>query len=192
MKAYKELSTAMLRTGVLGFGGGPSTIPLFRYEAVTRYRWMSDEEFGEVLAIANALPGPIATKLAAYLGYRLKGWFGAALGIITHIFPSSAAMVLLFSAISFFSTSSTIKGMIAAIVPVVTVMFAQMAYGFGEKAAKGLGKYAAVLFGIAAFLLLQTAKLHPAIVIAIALAYGSVHYKLSAKWQHHRTRKETR
>ena len=57
--SYKELTIAMLRTGILGFGGGPSVIPLIRYEAVSRYHWMRDEEFGEILAIANALPGPL-------------------------------------------------------------------------------------------------------------------------------------
>lgn len=71
-KPYLDLSWAMLKTGILGYGGGPSVIPLIRHEAVTRYKWMSDEEFGEILAFANALPGPIATKIAAYLGYRLK------------------------------------------------------------------------------------------------------------------------
>ena len=55
-KDYNGLVIGMVRTGILGYGGGPSVIPLIRYEAVTRYKWVSDEEFGEILAIANALP----------------------------------------------------------------------------------------------------------------------------------------
>lgn len=47
-------------------------IPLIRHEAVNKYKWIDDDEFGEILAIANALPGPIATKMAAYLGFKLK------------------------------------------------------------------------------------------------------------------------
>ncbi|MEC0271458.1 chromate transporter, partial [Paenibacillus anseongense] len=80
--AYVQIGMAMLRTGILGYGGGPSIVPLVRYEAVTRFQWMKDEEFMEVLAIANTLPGPIATKLAGYLGYRLKGTAGAAVGVL--------------------------------------------------------------------------------------------------------------
>ncbi|KAF9113979.1 hypothetical protein BGX30_006751 [Mortierella sp. GBA39] len=131
----------MFRTGILGYGGGPSTVPLIRHEAVSRYRWMADEEFGEVLAIANTLPGPIATKLAAYLGYRLKGTLGAL---------------------------------------------------FGEKAVKGLGKYMALACGVIAFVLLEWVQLHPAILIAIALAYGSVHFKVMGKLKETRKRKEER
>lgn len=55
MQSYIELIIAMMRTGILGFGGGPSVIPLIRHEAVVKYHWINDDEFGETLAIANAL-----------------------------------------------------------------------------------------------------------------------------------------
>ncbi|MEW9701883.1 chromate transporter [Paenibacillus sp. SI8] len=181
--AYAQIGAAMFRTGILGYGGGPSIVPLIRYEAVTRFQWMTDEEFVEVLAIANALPGPIATKLAGYLGYRLKGTWGAALGVFAHIAPTCIAMVGLFSFIQFFSTSLVIKGMIAAVVPVVAVMLGVMAYEFGEKAIKGLGWYAGIAFFIIAFLLLQTFSVHPAIVIFLFLLYGAFDHKMRIKWK---------
>ncbi|MBP1999890.1 chromate transporter [Paenibacillus shirakamiensis] len=189
MKTYWELSAAMARTGILGYGGGPSTVPLIRYEAVIRYGWVTDEEFGDVLAIANALPGPIATKLAAYLGYRLKKGPGALMGILAHILPSSIAMIALYAFINFFSTSPIIKGMIAAVVPVVAIMLAQMCYEFGEKAVKGLGIYAALSFILVSFVLLQLVNVHPAIVIIIALAYGSIHFRLVARLKGTRAKK---
>ncbi|MGO4268502.1 chromate transporter [Paenibacillus sp. TAF58] len=173
---------AMFRTGILGYGGGPSIVPLIRYEAVTRFQWMKDEEFMEVLAIANTLPGPIATKLAGYLGYRLKGASGAAIGLLAHIVPTCAAMVGLYSFINFFSTSQVIKGMIAAVVPIVAVMLGVMAYEFGEKAVKGLGWAAGLTFFVISFLLLQTFSVHPAIVIFMFLLYGAFHHKLKNKW----------
>ncbi|WP_223066946.1 chromate transporter [Paenibacillus caui] len=177
---YGDLCAAMLRTGLLGFGGGPSTIPLFRHEAVTRYAWMEDEEFGEVLAIANTLPGPIATKLAAYLGYRLKGTPGAVIAVLGHILPTCLAMVLLYSFIQFFSSSPLLRGMINAVTPVIAVMLGQMGYQFGEKAVKGLGIYAAAGFFLISFVLLELVKVHAAIVIVLFLAYGAFHYKLLA------------
>ncbi|QGQ99599.1 chromate transporter [Paenibacillus psychroresistens] len=178
---YWDLSMAMFRTGMLGYGGGPATVPLIRYEAVTRYQWMNNDEFGEVLAIANALPGPIATKLAAYLGYQRKGTIGAIVSVLAHIMPSCIAMVALFSLIAFFKSSSIISGMIAAVVPVVCVMLGIMAYEFGEKAIKGLGKTLGIVFFVLSFLLLQILHLHPAIVIILFLLYGAFHYKLLAK-----------
>ncbi|WNR45054.1 chromate transporter [Paenibacillus roseipurpureus] len=181
--AYVQIGTAMFRTGILGYGGGPSIVPLIRYEAVTRFQWMKDEEFMEVLAIANTLPGPIATKLAGYLGYRLKGSWGALIGVLAHILPTCAAMVGLYSFITFFSTSPVIKGMIAAVVPIVAVMLGVMAYEFGEKAIKGLGWAPGVTCFILSFLLLKPFSVHPAIVIFMFLLYGAFHHKLKNKWR---------
>lgn len=69
---YRDLTAAMVRTGILGFGGGPSVIPLIRHEAVNKYKWIDDDEFGEILAIANALPGPIAAKWLLIWASSLK------------------------------------------------------------------------------------------------------------------------
>src|SRR5947199_9501529 len=98
----------MVRTGILGFGGGPSVIPLIRHEAVTRFHWVEDDEFGETLAIANALPGPIAPKIAAYLGYKVKGTLGAIVSVLAHILPTCIAMVFLLTVINVLSFSSTV------------------------------------------------------------------------------------
>lgn len=64
------------RVGMLGFGGGPSSIPLVHKEVVEKYKWMNDDEFSDVLALGNALPGPIATKMAGYIGFRVGGFLG--------------------------------------------------------------------------------------------------------------------
>jgi chromate transporter len=191
---YVQLAAAMVRTGILGYGGGPSVIPLIRYEAVSRYGWLKDEEFGEVLAVANALPGPIATKIAAYLGYREKGWAGAAVATIAHILPSSAAMLLLMSIVQLLSKSAVVRGMIAAVVPVIAVMIGMMAYEFGQRAVKGLGWAGGAAAFALTFLLLEVVPIHPAIVIALFLGYGAVHFRaaerLRARLDRSRRRKE--
>lgn len=189
-KSYSDLTWAMFRTGVLGFGGGPSIIPLIRHEAVNRYRWIDNDEFGEIVAIANALPGPIATKMAGYLGYRLKGSLGAVVAIIAHILPSSAAMIALLSIVSYLSDSEVIQNMIAAVIPVVAVMLGVMAYEFGEKAVKGLGKWIGIGGFALSFLLLQIFKVPEAIVIILFLLYGAFHYKLLGRLKSRKTAAE--
>ncbi|WP_259391586.1 chromate transporter [Paenibacillus sp. 1011MAR3C5] len=180
---YVQLSWAMIKTGVLGYGGGPSVIPLIRYEAVNQYKWIDDEEFGEILALANALPGPIATKMAAYLGYRLKGTAGAIVSVLAHIIPSTIAMLALLSAVQWLSGSAFIQGMIGAVIPVIAVMLAMMAYEFGERAVKGLGKWAGGAFFVLSFVLLQWVQLHPAIVIMVFLVYGAFHMRMADTWK---------
>lgn len=177
-RQYAQLAWAMGKTGILGYGGGPSVIPLIRYEAVTRYRWMDDDEFGEILAIANALPGPIATKMAAYLGYRQKGVLGSIVAVLTHILPSVVAMICLLAFVEYLSNSAVVQGMIVAVMPVISVMLGVMAYEFAKRAYKGLGKIMVVVFCGISFVLLQLVPIHPAIVITLFLAYGTVHYRL--------------
>ncbi len=179
-KDYIELGVSMVRTGILGYGGGPSVIPLIRHDAVIRYGWISDEEFGETLALANALPGPIATKMAAYLGYKRAGGLGAFFAVVAHILPSVLAMILLLSAVNYLAGSKVVKGMIAAVSPVIAVMLGVMAYEFAKKAVKGLGIAAGIAFMLLALLLLQVLHVHPAIVIVLFLAYGTVHYRAVA------------
>ncbi|WP_318153631.1 chromate transporter [Paenibacillus vietnamensis] len=186
---YLQLAWAMMKTGIIGYGGGPSVIPLIRYEAVTNYKWMEDEEFGEILALSNALPGPIATKIAAYLGYREKGMLGAVVSVLAHILPSGIAMILLLSFVQFLSGAAFIQGMIGAVIPVISVMLGMMAYEFGERAVKGLGIYAGIAFFALAFGLLQGIRLHPAIVILLFLGYGALHLRTVAALKRRKERK---
>ncbi len=186
---YGHIVWAMVKTGVLGYGGGPSVIPLIRYEAVTRYHWIDDDEFAEILALANALPGPIATKMAAYLGYRRKGWLGAVVSVLAHILPSAIAMIALLSVVQYLSGSAVIQGMISAVIPVIAVMLGVMAYEFANRAVKGLGKWMGFAMFAVAFLLLQIINIEDAIVIVAFLAYGAVHFKAAgwvAKWKNKR------
>ena len=52
----RTIFMAFFRVGILGFGGGPSAIPIVKKEVVDRYGWMDADEFADVLALANALP----------------------------------------------------------------------------------------------------------------------------------------
>lgn len=64
------LFLAFFIPGIVGYGGGPAIIPLIEIEVVQRYEFMTRQEFGEVLAMGNALPGPIATKMAGILDLK--------------------------------------------------------------------------------------------------------------------------
>lgn len=186
LKGYYDIVMAMLRTGILGYGGGPSVIPLFRHEAVTKYEWVEDEEFGDILAFANALPGPIATKMAAQLGYLQKGVNGAIVAVLVHILPTTIGIVGLVGLLYSMKESVIVLGMIAAIRPVVAVLLGLMAYDFCVKTWEGLGKVLGIVFLIISFLLLVVVNIHPAIVILLFLTYGMIHIRtlhaVKRKW----------
>ena len=90
-----DLLVAFARASNLGFGGGPAVVPLIKIEVVERYQWLTNAEFTDALAVGNALPGPIATKLAGYIGYQQAGWLGALVANIGVILPTVLAVILL-------------------------------------------------------------------------------------------------
>ena len=77
MEAVLALFWSFLKIGTVGYGGGPSMIPLILEEVVNLRQWMNVESFMDILAIGNALPGPIATKMSVVIGYDVAGPLGA-------------------------------------------------------------------------------------------------------------------
>ncbi|ARP44355.1 putative transporter YwrA [Geobacillus thermodenitrificans] len=169
-----HLFLAFFRVGMLGYGGGPSSIPLVRAEVVTKYRWMTDEEFAEILAIANALPGPIATKLAGYIGYRVGGALGLINAVVATTAPTIGLMIVLLAVLSSLKDTPWVAGMTKAVVPVVAVMLAEMTWQFAKQACAALGIWPAALLLVACFLALWRLGLHPALVVAILLVAAFV------------------
>lgn len=169
MKAYVELAIGFARTGVTGYGGGPSTIPLIEFEAVKKYKWMTEEEFIEILALANTLPGPIATKMAAYIGYKVKGSLGALVAILTHILPSIIGMIALLGVLYSFRNSPIVSGMVQGVTPVIGFMLLEMAYRFFQNGRKGLGFQKMAILSAVSLLFIQFLDVHPGILIAISL-----------------------
>jgi len=172
-----KLLWSFFKTGVIGFGGGPSVIPLLKYEVVDRYKWLSDEKFSQTFSLANVLPGPIATKMAAYIGYQVKGILGLIIAVIAHILPSSLAIIILITMVNGFSSSPIVQGMISAVVPVVAVMLAIMTYEFMKKTWKGLGWVGAVITFSIALILMEIVEIHSAIIIIAFILVGMTRYK---------------
>ncbi|WP_350019461.1 chromate transporter [Priestia flexa] len=160
---------AFFRSGMLGYGGGPSAIPLVKKEVVDTYKWMDSDEFGDVLAIANTLPGPIATKLAGYIGYQVGGVLGMINALIAAVAPTVLLMVLLLTTLTQFKDEVWVMGMTKAVVPVVGVMLAVMTWDFLKKSTGGLGWTKAILLAFVSLILMEFIHVHPAIIIILLM-----------------------
>ncbi|MUK90150.1 chromate transporter [Ornithinibacillus sp. L9] len=169
MKNQWNIFIAFFRVGMLGYGGGPASIPLIHKEVVDKYNWMSDEEFGDMLALGNTLPGPIATKLAGYIGYRVSGLLGMINAVLASVLPTIVLMIVFLTSLSAFKDFDWVKGMTAAVVPVVGVMLAVLTWQFFSKAIKGMGWLQTVIMSIIVFALLQLLNVHPGIIIGVLI-----------------------
>ncbi|MGG3623531.1 chromate transporter [Bacillus gobiensis] len=174
LKRYIEIFIGMFRAGMLGYGGGPSSIPLLYKEAVDRFKWLTDEEFSDTLAIGNTLPGPIATKMAGYIGYRVAGIIGLLIAIIATVMPTVILLSIFLKYLYAFKDSGWVNGITTAVQPVIAVMLFVMAYSFMKQSWKGQGMKKTIFLGVISFVLLFFAGLHPAILIGVILLYSFV------------------
>ncbi|RAK20416.1 chromate transporter [Anoxybacillus vitaminiphilus] len=164
-----QLFLAFFRVGMLGYGGGPSAIPLIHKEVVQKYKWMSDDEFSDILALGNALPGPIATKMAGYIGYRVAGIIGMLNAVLATTIPTVILMIVLLMFISSVKDEPWVLGMTKAVVPVVAVMLGVLTWEFMKQSNSSLGLLSTILFAIGSLIVLEFFHVHPAILIAVLL-----------------------
>jgi chromate transporter len=174
MSVWWELFLAFLIPSIVGYGGGPASIPLIQAEVVDRYGWYTVEQFGQVLAIGNALPGPIATKMAGYIGYDLGGPMGAIVALFATIAPSLVIMIALLQLLYRFRTSPRVKRMTGWVRPTVAVLLGVLVYQFMESSILDGGWIHTIILSAAAYYLLERRKVNPAYVIAGSLIYGAL------------------
>nr|WP_300315833.1 chromate transporter [Halomonas sp.] len=168
--SLSKIFLAFARIGLLGFGGGPAMIPLVRDEVVTRHQWMDDDAFADVLAIANTLPGPIATKMPGYIGYRIGGFSGCAVAVAAVIVPMVLAMILLLGLFSRYREVEWIQGMGFAVIPVVMIMMGQLTLDFWNKSRLALGPWTSLVLGAGSGVLIYLLGIHPGWIIGALLA----------------------
>jgi len=90
-----EVTGILLRLGLTSFGGVAWHIAVMENEAVRRRNWVTQDEFLEMVAVSNLIPGPNATELAIQLGYVRAGWPGFLLAGLSFILPASILSALL-------------------------------------------------------------------------------------------------
>lgn len=165
---------AFFIANILGYGGGPASIPLMYDQIVTRYGWLNNTEFSNMLALGNALPGPIATKIAAFVGYEVYGWPGFIMALIGTVVPSAVALILLLKIIRRYRHSLVFKGVSLLAQPVIAIMMLLITVTIATDAVHSIGYVHSLIIALFAFLALGKFKLHPAFVIILAFMYGGI------------------
>lgn len=171
---YWELFLAFFIPNIIGYGGGPAIIPLIEAEVVGRYGWMTDQGFAEILALGNALPSPIATKMAGYIGFEVAGIGGALVAVLATVVPSLLLMLVALGVLYRHRNSPRVKRMSQWVRPVIALMMAWLTWGFIIESLDTAGFFHSLIIGAAAAVALLRFRTHPAFVVIAALAYGGL------------------
>ena len=94
-KLVFTLFYTMLKIGLFTFGGGYGMIALLENEFVSKRKWMTKEEFLDMIAIAESSPGPIAINSATYIGYKMAKFWGSLAATVAVCIPSFVIIFLI-------------------------------------------------------------------------------------------------
>ena len=85
---YFNLFLIFFKVGLFSFGGGYAILPLMQHEVVDVNKWISFQEFMDIVAVSQITPGPISINLATHVGYRIGGTIGSTIATTSVVLPS--------------------------------------------------------------------------------------------------------
>lgn len=119
MAVIGELARIFLRLGATSFGGPAAHIALMHREFVERRRWLSEQEFLDLVGATNLIPGPNSTELAIHIGFQRAGWPGLLVAGACFILPAVLIVAALAAAYVQVGAVPQVQAMFRGIKPVV-------------------------------------------------------------------------
>jgi chromate transporter len=184
-KLLWDLFIVFSRVALFSWGGGPASMGLMQRETVS-VGWVTPEEFADALAVGNALPGPIAPQVSAFVGYKLAGLPGAMSAVTGTILPTTLLMLVMIVFFFGIKDSPNVVAMLKAVRPVVVGLLLWtvyiMAYSVFSVSNLGWGSglvqnWDKVLIAIVAFALLTATEINPVFLVIIAAIFGFAFYR---------------
>lgn len=81
--------------GCISFGGPAAHIGYFRQAFVEKRKWLDENEYGQLVALSQFLPGPGSSQVGFALGYKKGGVWGGVMAFLGFTLPSVVFMLLL-------------------------------------------------------------------------------------------------
>lgn len=140
---------------MIAFGGPAAHIALMHDEVVRRRRWVSDQQFLDLLGASNLIPGPTSTELAIYLGYVRAGSWGLVLAGTLFIAPAMLTVLAIAWAYARYGSTPGAQWVLYGVKPVVIGIVLVAVWGLLKTAVKdvraaviGVGALTLFLLGV--------------------------------------------
>lgn len=178
MNFYIEAFYTFFKIGLFTIGGGYAMVPLIEEEVVNKKKWLIQEDFIDLLAVSQSVPGVFAVNISIFIGYKLKKFPGAlalALGAILPSFLIILGIALFFQR---FKEYETVENIFKGIRPAVVALIAAPTFTLAKSAK--INKYN-VWIPIISALLIWLMGVSPVYIIAIAGIGGFIYGKIKSK-----------
>lgn len=159
-----------LRLGLTSFGGPVAHLGYFRDEIVIRRRWLSEQGYGDLVAMCQFLPGPASSQVGIALGLCRAGYAGAIAAWVGFTAPSAIAMILLAKGLTFYGETipaAALHGLKVAAVAVV----AQALWGMARNLCPDASRISLMVL-VACFTVLVSSIYAQLLSMALAAVFG--------------------
>ena len=130
MKILFQLFWTFFKIGAFTFGSGYAMIPMIEKEVVDRRKWFDKDDFYDQFALASSAPGPFSLNTAVFVGYKLKGWWGALAAVLGAVIPSFVIILVIAIYLTEFRENryveAAFKGIRPAVIALIAVPFVNM------------------------------------------------------------------
>ena len=159
---FFQLFWTYLKIGTFTLGGGYAMLPLIQREVVDRQGWIDEEEFLNMIALAQAAPGLIAVNSAIFIGWRVGGWRGVCGAVLGAVLPSFLIILAISMVFQDWKELPAVEAAFKGIRPAVVALIAAPLFKMAKSAKIG---WITALIPIAAALLIWRGHVNPVWVI---------------------------
>ena len=182
---FWQLFYTYFKIGTFTLGGGYAMLPLIQREVVDRKGWIDEEEFLNMIALAQAAPGLIAVNSAIFIGWRIGGWKGVCGAVLGAVLPSFVIILAIAMVFSEWKELPAVEAAFKGIRPAVVALIAAPLFKMAKSAigkptydSSSKGRSALpLLISLAAALLIWLGGVNPVWVILATIVFT-----LSALW----------
>ena len=132
----REVALLFLKLGFTAFGGPAAHIAMMHDETVKRRKWLTDQEFLDLVGATNLIPGPNSTEMAIHISYLRAGWVGLVAGGLCFILPAMLIVLALAWVYVRYGTTLQAEWLLYGVKPVVIAVIVQALWNLGQKAIK--------------------------------------------------------
>ncbi len=173
VKQYWDLFLVFFKIGAFTFGGGYAMIPLIRNEVVNKKKWINDDEFMDMLALAQSVPGPISLNTAIFVGNKRLGFKGSLFTGAGIILPSFIVILIVAILFTQFKDNHVVERVFKGIRPTVVALIAAPLVGLGKSAGVKLNNiWIPIVVALSVWLL----NVSPVYIILISIILGIVYF----------------
>lgn len=131
-----QLARLFLKIGTISFGGPAAHIGLMHHECVDKRRWLTNQEFLDLVGATNLIPGPNSTEMAIHIGLKQAGWLGLLVAGACFILPAVLMVMALAALYVNFGALPQAQAALSGVKPVVIAIVALALWKLGRTAVK--------------------------------------------------------